>query len=446
MNRNQSTLARIVLVSMTLFATAANAAELTLLEAQQTAAQHSPELGQMQADVNIAQAGVDKARAPRLPQVYANGRHILDDKPQVMEINLGSGPTQFPLVQPYSDYAVGVSLLLFDGKGARNNYQSAKLQYDASSARLELARFKLDEEVRIRFYQVLGADALVTASSQNVEVLKVHLGDVQNQVRLGTLTRFDKLKIEVQLNDAQNDLDAAKDEAHLARARLAQAMGVEQLPGELQGQLPVLTRAAYDRIDFTPGERLDQKALNYIKQSAEYNVKASHSTSWPRLTLYGQQDMYSYKSKSIVPDNQFGDAHTVGLSFTWNLYDGGAQSASRRIALEQLKKQQEQIRQANQSIPVDIDFWKRKLAHDISRYQAGLVSTQKSEEAVRLAREGMRLGARTSTDVLDAERDLNQSRLKVVRAQVDSGVSLSNLELALGKRLESVNPERTRSD
>ena len=76
----------------------ANAQELTLVEAQHTAAQHSPMLGEMQADVRIAEASMDKAFAPRLPQVYANGRHLLDDKPQVMDINLGGGPTEFPLV------------------------------------------------------------------------------------------------------------------------------------------------------------------------------------------------------------------------------------------------------------------------------------------------------------------------------------------------------------
>ena len=90
---------------------------------------------------------------------------------------------------------------------------------------------------------------------------------------------------------------------------------------------------------------------------------------------------------------------------------------------------------------MEIDFWKRKLAHDIARYQAGRVSTEKSEEAVRLAKSAMRLGTRTSTDVLDAEQDLNYSRLKIVKAQVDAVVSLSNLELALGKRIDAFSLE-----
>lgn len=408
-----------------------NAQALSLAEAQQTAEQHSPTLSEMQIDVNIAEASMDKTFAPRLPQIYVKGRHLLDDKPQVMEV---SG-RPFSLVQPGSDYSVGVSLLLYDGKGTRSKVEASKYQHAASTARLDQARFKLDEEVRVKFYQALGARELVKVSSQNVEVLKAHLRDVQNQIKLGVATRLDVLKVEVQLEEAQNAQDAAEDNAILAQAKLVQMMGIEQFSGSLKGQLPTLSRKEYDKIDFTRGERLDQKALLYMKQSAENAVRASHAASSPKVTLFGQKDLYSYTSQSFLPNNKFHDAYTVGLNFSWSLYDGGATSAGERIANEKLRKQEEEIRRAKQAMPVDIDFWKRKLAHDIARYQAGRRSTEKSEEAVRLAKNAMRLGSRTNTDVLDAEQDLNFSKSKIVKAQMDAVVSLSNLELALGKRI-----------
>jgi len=436
MSSYKSTIACLSLIGAVSFSAFANAQELSLSEAQQTAAQHSPMLSQMQADVGIAEAAMDKAGAPNRPQVYLKGRHILGDKPQVMDLNFGGTPTEFPLIQPNSDYSLGVSWSLYDGKGTRNSYQASKLQHDASTARLTRAKFQLDEQVRMQFYQALGAQALVDVSLQNVEVLKAHLRDVRNLVKLGAVTRLDELKVEVQLEDAQNDLEMARDNAYLAKAKLAQTMGVRELPGPLHGQLPKLSREAYGRIDFTPAERMDQKALLYMKQSAEHAVQASRAIGSPRVSLFGQEDLYSFTSSSVVPDSNFKDAYTVGISFSWDIYDGGAKSAAQRIAREQLRKQEEQIRQANQAIPVDIDLWKRKLAHDISVYQAGLVSTEKSEEAVRLAKNALRQGTRTNTDVLDAEQDLNFSRLKVVKAQVDAVVSLSNLELALGKRVD----------
>lgn len=433
MSRSHSMIANLLLLFAMVFPVLASAQGLTLSAAQQSAERNSPMLSQKQSDVAIAEAAMDKAAAPNLPQVYVKGQHVLDNKP--MQVNFGLGaPVDMP--SPLSDYSLGVSWTLFDARGTHNQYQASKLQHDASTAQLQRAKFELDEQVRMQFYQVLGAQALVEVSSQNVQVLKAHLRDARNMVKQGALTRLDLLKVEVQLEDAQNDLESARDNAYLAKAKLAQTMGVRELPGPLEGRLPDLSRAAYERIDFTPGERLDQKALLYMRESAQHSVRASHAMNFPRISLFGQEDLYSFTSSNAIPDSNFKDAYTVGINFSWDIYDGGAKSATQRMAREQLHKQEERIRQSQQAIPVSIDLWKRKLAHDISAYQAGITSTQKSTEAVRLARDAMRLGTRTNTDVLDAEQDLNYSRLKVVRAQVDAVVSLSNLELALGKRVD----------
>jgi len=411
----------------------ASAQSLTLSEAQISAEKNSPMLSQMQADVSISAAAMDKAGAPNLPQVYVKGQHLLADKPMQVNFGLG-GPVDMPT--PQSDYSLGVSYMLYDGRGTHNNYQASKLQHDASNAQLLRAKFKLNEQVRMQFYQALGAQALVDVTTQNVEVLKAHLRDARNMIKMGAVTRLDVLKVEVQLEDAQNSLESALDNAYLANAKLAQTMGVRQLPGPLRGELPKLSRDAYQRIDFTPGERMDQKALLLMKQSAQHSVQATHAIGSPRVMLFGQEDLYSFTSQNVLPDSNFKDAYSVGINFSWDIYDGGAKSAAQRMAYEQLHKREEQIRQANQGIPVEIDMWKRKLAHDISAFQAGLVSTKKSEEAVRLAKNALRQGTRTNTDVLDAEQDLNYSRLKVVNAQVDAVVSLSNLELALGKKVD----------
>jgi outer membrane protein TolC len=59
----------------------------------------------------------------------------------------------------------------------------------------------------------------------------------------------------------------------------------------------------------------------------------------------------------------------------------------------------------------------------------------RSSEAVRLAKEGRRAGARTSSELLDAELDLFRARAGVVNAQVGMIESLIQLELATGKEL-----------
>ena len=99
---------------------------LTLLEAQKTAQLNNSIIKQMNSEVEISRAKVSKALAPYFPQVNASARHLLDKKFEVMEINLGSSPAEFPVRQPLSQMTIGTSLLLFDSFGIWNNYKSAK--------------------------------------------------------------------------------------------------------------------------------------------------------------------------------------------------------------------------------------------------------------------------------------------------------------------------------
>jgi outer membrane protein TolC len=64
---------------------------------------------------------------------------------------------------------------------------------------------------------------------------------------------------------------------------------------------------------------------------------------------------------------------------------------------------------------------------------------QKSTESVRLAREGHRVGARTNTDLLDAEAELFRAQAGVVNSQVGAIEALINLELTVGKKIYDFN-------
>lgn len=419
-----------------LYSSASWGQQLTLSEAQKTARENNPSIRQMNSDVEISRAKVTKALAPQLPQVNATARHLLDQKFQVMEVSLGPSPIEFPVRQPLSQVTLGASLLVFDGFGTWNNYRSAKYERSAKELELERAEFDLNQKVRVQYFKALGSQALVEVAKQSVAMLEAHLEDVKNMIKGGVATKLDLLKVEVQLQDAQTDLLAAEDNAVLSIAQLARVLGVDSIAGPLQGKLPTLEQEMLKKLDLAKADRVDQRALREREESAMAKSSASLSAWSPKIYLFGQQEWYNFESSDIGGNSRFKDAYTVGVMLNWNLFDGGASTAERKIALEELKKTQEGLRSLNQSIPVDIDFWKRKLAHGIAVYQSGLSGIKKSEETIRLAKSAVRAGTRTNTEVLDAEHDLNVAKAKVVHAQIDAVESISNLELALGKSLD----------
>lgn len=407
---------------------------LSLDEAQKMASENNPKLKQMQSDVAISDANKLKSISAHLPQISLSGRHLFSEKFQSEEIALGGPPVNFELIEPYSDISATISLMVFDGFSTWNNYKAAKSNFSAAELNFNRSKFQLYEEIKMKFYQALGAKDLVDVAEQNVQVLEKHIQDIKNQIKGGVATQLDELRIEVQLEDAQTEFLSAKDNLVLAEAKLAQVLGVEKLPTSVVGAMPVISIEVINKADFGSGQRDDQRAQELKEEGNLYLSQAAKGQWLPKLNLYAKQSWYN-NSNAAVPDAKFKDAYWLGLNLTWNLYDGGATWASSEIAAEQLKKSTEELRSMNQAIPVDIDFWKRRLIHSAASFRAGSVSVKKAEESVRLARNAVRAGIRTNADLLDSERDLYTSKYKVVRAQLDAIESESNLELALGKKL-----------
>ncbi len=128
----------------------------------------------------------------------------------------------------------------------------------------------------------------------------------------------------------------------------------------------------------------------------------------------------------------------MGVNLTWNLFDGFASSAKDHQSIEQKHQAETQLRTLKLKSKQDFEFWKRKLNYYIINYEARLNDIQKSLESVRLAKEGVKVGSRTNTDLLDAEAEVYKAQAGAVNAQMGFIESYYNLELTLGKNISGL--------
>jgi outer membrane protein TolC len=250
-------------------------------------------------------------------------------------------------------------------------------------------------------------------------------------------TRFDVLRTEVQLEDAQTELIAAENNVALARARLFEAIGRSDDSKPLVGALPKdFSRYHINEISLRQATLEDRVAQNLEAQAKEDLVKAANSRWMPRVSVFGGQDWYNNSNHSIFEsDERFKTAYALGIQLKWNLFDGGAASATarqteiaKRIAVEKLARM-------DQALPVDLQEANGHLIFNIASYKPKLSSIRKAEEAVRLAKGGVRAGIRTNTEVLDAVVDLNRAKAALVKSQVEAVEAIGQLELAIGHAL-----------
>lgn len=131
--------------------------------------------------------------------------------------------------------------------------------------------------------------------------------------------------------------------------------------------------------------------------------------------------------------NGLSDAYSVGISASWNIFDGGATLARMGEGAAQAERAEAAADAIILSAPNELETWKRHYRSNLALYEARKRAVEAAQESVRLAKLGFQAGTRTNTDVLDAELDLFRARAGVVRAQLDAATSMINIELASGK-------------
>jgi outer membrane protein TolC len=220
----------------------------------------------------------------------------------------------------------------------------------------------------------------------------------------------------------------------VARARLFQALGRADDHKTLEGQLPenfdnLQNAQANARMEV----RRDREQLIRESERARY-LAASAGAHWmPSVSLFATHDWYNNYNHSVTDsDERFKSAYALGVQLRWNLFDGGAQVASQRQAALAQAAAEERLAKFDQEAPNGLDEARRRLHYDILSYKAKLSSVKKAEEAVRLARGGVRAGTLTNTQVLDAVVELNRAKAATVKTQMDAVEAWGQLELAIG--------------
>jgi outer membrane protein TolC len=423
---------------LALFPLAAHAETLALNGALEIARAKNPDLKRMEIAVNAAAWKRLDALSGQLPHVSVDGTHYLDSKYGKMAISFGGGIFETPMAYPQTDISVEASLLLFDGFQTINRYRAACAEYEASESEYRHAKFRLDQEISIKFYRALAAQELAKVADQNIATLTQHLKLAHISRRAGAAVKFDTLRIESQLEEAKAEKLLADDNVMTARQVLFETLGIPTDGRALTGKLPVPSN------DKVPEDlRLDVSSRDDVQAQLKREIAADRMDSaaaafWlPKISVFGRKEWYKFGTfdNLVQPNDSFQEASAVGIRLTWELFDGGSSWAKKAMANDAYLQSRELSRKILLTGPGEFDSWKRKYAYNTALYLARLRTIEKSQESVRLSTISARAGVRTHSEVLDAELDLFRARAGAIHAQLEAAESRNNLELAVGHHL-----------
>ena len=390
-----------------LAATAAPAESLT--DALASAYLNSDLLDQQQALLRAADEDVAQAVAALRPIIDYTARAT-----QVTPEPLSGSPT--------ASLGVSLSMLLYDFGGSQLAVEQVKETVLATRSALTAVEQQVLLRAVAAFVGVRQAQALVSVNENNVRLISEELRAARDRFEVGEVTRTDVSLAEARLAAARAGL--AAQQGALVRAREEYRAAVGRFPGTLTAprttpSVPPTLEAAKS---IARGRHPDIEQAQHQVAAAEIGVARAETALYPSLR--------GTASASLDEDGD--TSASVGINLSGPIYRGGALTS----AIRQVAARRDASRSGLLATVLDIEQNVGNAWANLAVAIASLEANDRQVEAAQLALEGLReelrLGARTTLDVLQQQQEVLDARTDRVNTESDRVFAIYALLEAMG--------------
>lgn len=396
-----------------------------LLEALTSAYQTSPVLQAQRASLRATDETVSQAFSGWRPSVTASGsygRQRIRTEQPLSFLGLGGSISNDRRLWPFTG-EVKISQPIFRGGRTVNGIRQAEAGVMAGRELLLSAEQTVLLGAVTAYMDVLRDMAVVELNRNQVEVLTRQLQATNDRFRVGEITRTNVAQAEARLSGAQSNLTAA--EAALIASNSAYERVIGHKPADLKDppSLPSLPESE-DSAQTQALERNPQlRAALEAERASAHAVKVEVGKLLPTVAVEASTRILNdVNTKGLEQDEA---AITALLQVP--LYESGAVYSSVRQAREINSQRRLEAAQARRQVIEGA----RNAWEGLRSTKARIISDKEAVRANEIALEGVRqeadVGARTTLEVLDAEQELLNARVALVRSQRNETVAGYNL-------------------
>lgn len=416
-------------------------APLSLADAVNLALHQSPAILRAQKDVEASQGVAIQTRAIALPTLGIGGSY---GRVQRTDVDVLEAPGfTFGTPQNWSSQ-VKVVQSIYQGGRMLSAFRAAQLIKEQSLLAYQTAVADTVLGVQLAYYDVLLAKQLIIVQEASVALLTNELLDTTRRFEAGTVPRFNVLRAEVELANAQPKLINARNSLRISKNTLANLLGLsvpagtlEDIPLNLSGRLeaePVeleLPKA----IELAWAKRTELGALRKAEALRKEDITTARAGYKPVLQAYVGYDFHNSLLSSDLSDTLHG--WIAGAQLSWNLFDGLRTQGRIKEATANYERAGIDIDDKRRSIELEVRTAFSNFIQAREVLESQLKVVEEGEEALRLARARAEAGTGTQLDVLSAQTALTEARTTQIQALHDYEVARARLERAIGLNVSS---------
>jgi len=406
-----------------IFTGVSGAGAQTLEEALALAYTNNPDLRAARANLRVVDEGVPQAKAgwrPTVSSTLSLGGTYVDSQTSSSSTARGSIPRTGNLTVTQPLY-----------RGGRTNAAVRRATSDVQAERARM--FTTEQSILLNastaYVDTMRDESVLKLQINNLARLQKQLEATRDRFAVGEVTRTDVAQAESRVARAQADRTQAEGNLVSTRVIFERIVGI--VPGSLtQPRSPTgLPGSLEESVEFATGNNFSLVTAKFEELSAIERVAEVQGELLPSVNIVGQAS----HSQDTGGGSNESTSLTLEAQVTIPLYQAGAVSARVRAAKEEANRRRILVESSRRSV-VDTsarayEAWTTAVAR--------ATSLAAEVESARIALEGVEqeatVGARTVLDVLDAEQELLDAQVGLVRAERDAFVASYQLLVALGR-------------
>lgn len=412
-------------------AAAAQEPRITLQQAVERALRVSPAIAQSEGAVRTAESAERSALGSFLPSLSLSSGSSLSASERW-------DPNNQTWVRGASNdsYSAGISSSLTLFTAGRRGAERARTRAQTSNAEAALVeqRFNVTLAAKQAFFAVLRGDETVTVAQARLTRAEQNLDAAERRIGVGSATQSDRLRAQLELNQAKQALISAQANRRNAGLALGRLVGENgpvgaQADAALEPRPLALTDEQLDQIvtQQSPAVLTAQATL----QANEASVRSAKTQYFPSVNSSAGYD-WSNQDPSLSGGRT---SWSTRLSLSYPLFNGFQREDAVERANVNARNARYALEDARRGARVELQAALSALR--LAEEQIAL-----SEEAVRVAAEDLRvqqeryrLGVATMLDQMASQTALAEAENNLVAARYDYQIARAELESLVGRSL-----------
>ena len=393
------------------------------------ALKHNPQVARARNRAEGAEARLDEVSAGRWPTLSAS----LSYREGIAGASSNGAPSfrgasgSHEAIQSGN---LGADLLLFDFGGLDASIRSAA--EEARASRLDFLEAEGDAAFAYRsaFFDVLKSEEILRVADETVRQFEKRLEQVRGFVEVGTRVKYDLTKAQVDLGNAQLARVRARSTIRVARAQLAQALGLSEDAAFPLSKPPSPSPATptFDSVVEEARKSRPKLAAAAAREAgASAAVDRAVSDLYPSISLslnYGWTGALSPAAWSA----------SIGAFLDWLIFSGGAVPARIRESAAALRESRAARVQADHDLQLEVRQALTLVDDSRERLDILTLTAKQAEENLTLVQGRYENQRASSVELTDAQVALATARGDRIQAEYDLHLAFAALQRSMGNR------------